>query len=214
MLRALRFSLSIPFLLLSAQLSPAAAILSNLPGANSSSFGAILGAATRSFAVGFTTDGSSYDLDSVTMHLRVNAAGGTFSLGLYGDSSGPVGPELVAFTVPTLDTTGAAEYTFTPDAPFVLGANTTYWLVAYSLVTGSANQIQWAQAGPAVTPTGVATYVGARFDTPAVVPPTGSIAGSPNFAINATATGVPEPSTVTLLGAGAAFVLFLRRRKA
>ncbi len=116
---------------------------------------------------------SDYQLDSVTMGLRVNATGRNFDLQLFSGSPDPGGSALVSFSVPVLNTTGDGLYTFTPDAAFTLQANTTYWLVAYSLQTGSGNQIQWLTSNPGVAPTGIATYAGGRFNTPAAIPPTG-----------------------------------------
>ena len=160
---------------------------------------------------------SAYELDSVTMGLLVNAAGRNFDLQLFSGSPDPSGSALVSFTVPVLNTTGSALYTFTPDAPFTLQANTTYWLVAYSLQTGSPNQISWLQSNPGVAPTGVATYAGDRFNSPAVVPPTGPSDVPIIFAGEGTAadTAVPEPGTaLTGLAALAGILGMTRARRA
>lgn len=174
-----------------------AVIISNTPGTSVIGDGAIVGGATRSFAQGFTMGSSDYLLDSVTMGLRVNAAGRAFNLELFSGSPDPDGSSLVSFTVPVLNTTGDELYTFNPDSAITLQANTTYWLVAYSLTTGSLNQIQWLRSNPGVAPTGIATYAGARFNSPATVPPTTALTLLSIFEINGTAvvSPVPEPSS-------------------
>jgi hypothetical protein len=189
-------------------------VISNLPSSNEFGNGALLGGLTRSFAQGFTMPtGGAYSLDSVTMRLLVNAAGGTFNLELYEGSPNPAGSAVATFTVPTLNTLGFGTYTFTPDAAATLLPDTTYWLVAYSLTTGSGNQIQWAQSNPGVTPTGIATYAGARFNSPATLPPTAQVTLLNSFQIDATPRAVPEPSTVGLVFGSLAVVMVMQRRR-
>ena len=91
--------------------------------------------------------------------------------------------------------------------------DTTYWLVAYSLTTGSGNQIQWAQSNPGATPTGIATYAGARFNSPATLPPTAQVTLLNSFQIDATPRAVPEPSTVGLVFGSLAVVMVMQRRR-
>ncbi len=190
-------------------------IISNTPGTSVTGDGAIVGGVTRSFAQGFTMGSSDYLLDSVTMGLRVNAAGRAFNLELFSGSPNPGGSSLVSFTVPVLNTTGDALYTFNPDSAITLQANTTYWLVAYSLTTGSLNQIQWLRSNPGVAPTGIATYAGARFDSPATVPPTNSITLDSIFEVNGTLSSVPEPGAgATTLAALAIVLSAVRARRA
>src|SRR5258708_22452794 len=136
------------------------------------------------------------------MNLTVNNAGRNFNLELYAGSPDPAGVALVTFTVPTLNTLGRADYTFLPGSSFVLLPSTTYWLVAYSLTTGTSNQITWDATNPGVTATGIATYAGGRFNTPAVIPPTSSLTLLSTFEIDATLTGVPEPGAAGLLAVG------------
>jgi hypothetical protein len=145
--------------------------------------------------------GAAYTLDSVTLRLRVAAAGGTFTMQLFGGSpANPSGAALATFTVPTLNTvTTGTDLTLTTSSPVVLQPGQTYWVVAYALVTGSPNQIEWNESAPSGTPTGIAASNGTRFNTPALVPPTGVLAGSPIFQVNGTIVGtVPAVSTAGL----------------
>ena len=102
--------------------------------------------------------------------------------------------------------TAGADFTFTTPTAVVLQPSTTYWLVGYSLTLGSSNQIEWDQSTPKVTPTGIATSNGLRFNTPAVVPPTNvDLVDGPVFQVNGTlqgsgtnATAAPALSAVGL----------------
>jgi hypothetical protein len=80
-----------------------------------------------------------------------------------GNSAAPSGPALVGFDTPRIPTL-AGNVTFTPTAPLVLQANRDYWLE----VTGQSdtlNGIVWYASTPGVTPTGVATCLGAQFNS-------------------------------------------------
>lgn len=209
--------LSIALFAIATASAPGAVIISNTPGTATSANGAIVGSLTRSLAQGFTMGSSDYQLDSVTMGLQVDAGGRNFDLQLFSGSPDPGGSALVSFTVPVLNTTGKGLYTFTPDVAFTLQANTTYWLVAYALQTGSPNQIRWLVSNPGVAPTGIATYAGGRFDSPAVIPPTGEFPVFSIFAVegSAAATAVPEPSTaLTVMAALAGIWGMARVRRA
>jgi hypothetical protein len=114
-------------------------------------------------AVGFTMGGQAYELDSVTLRLAQQpGSSNTLSVGLFGGSTGdPSGPALVSFNTPSIPTL-ASNVTFTPVAPLVLQAGTTYWLEV-SGRSDTLDGIVWYASCPGVTSPGAASGLSARF---------------------------------------------------
>jgi len=194
-------------------------IITNYPPANDN-IGSTIAASPGGFskAAGFTLPaGQPFSLDSVTLRLDRNDADATMQLDLFGDSGGnPVGPPLVSFVIPPFPV-GVSDVTFFPATPFTLQPSTTYWLAA----TGSSptqNGIEWLASDPGITPTGIATSAGYRFNNTGVYPPTGVSMRLNTFQVNGTPAGavIPEPSTLVLLGMGSVSLLgyrWQRRRR-
>lgn len=189
------------------RLARADVIITNYPPDNDNESSTIA-ASTGNFskAAGFTMPaGLPYSLDSVTLRLQRNDVDAVMQLDLFGDSGGnPVGPPLVSFTIPAFPS-GISNVTFTPAVPFTLQPLTTYWLAA----TGSsptADGIKWLASFPGITPTGIATSAGYRFNNTGVYPPLGSSGVFNTFQVNGTPV-VPEPSTLALLGMGSIALL-------
>lgn len=189
------------------RLARADVIITNYPPANDND-GSTIAAFPGNYskAAGFTMPaGLPYSLDSVTLRLGRNDINAVMQLDLFGDIGGnPGGPVLVSFTIPAFPL-GIHDVTFTPAVPFTLQPLTTYWLAA----TGSsptANGIEWFASYPGITPTGIATSAGYRFDNTGVYPPLGSSGVFNTFQVNGTPV-VPEPSTLALLGMGSIALL-------
>jgi hypothetical protein len=159
-------------------------------------------------AVGFTMGDQAYELDSVTLRLvQQPGSSSTLSVGLFGGSAAdPSGPALVSFNTPSIPTL-ASNVTFTPVAPLVLQAGTTYWLEV-SGQSDTLNGIVWYASRPGVTSTGVASTLSARFTSqfdnggslaPSSVLNTFQLMGSP---VVAPLDLVPEPPGLILGACG------------
>jgi hypothetical protein len=191
----------------------AAVIIGNYPQDNddlASTIASITGLFTKS--AGFTMPlGASYSLDSVTVRLGVNDLAATIQYDLFGTSGGnPTGPSLVSFIIPAL-AVGTDNYTLLPGNPFVLQPGETYWVAA----TGSSptpDGIVWRATSPGITPTGVATNAGYRFNDDGTYPPVGGSSVFNTYQVNGTLQAVPEPATLAMFGVLAAGALGVRRR--
>jgi hypothetical protein len=139
-------------------------VISNAPGTNDGNLSVVapLGGGFLK-AVGFTMGPDVYHLDSVTLRLAEQSGStSTLSVVLFGGSAAaPSGPALDGFTTPSIPTL-ASNVTFTPTAPLVLQAGTNYWLEV-SGQSDTLDGIVWYASNPAVTPTGVASSLGALF---------------------------------------------------
>ena len=80
---------------------------------------------------------------------------GLLLLKLYSDAGGDPGAEIASFNVPAINAGSTALYTFTLTNPYLLYANTSYWLIAQSSVT--TNTYIWANTTNA-TETGLAGW--------------------------------------------------------
>jgi hypothetical protein len=150
-------------------------------------------------AVGFTMGPQSYSLASVTLRLMEQiGSNSTLSVELFGGTPSTLsGPALVNFNsaaIPQL----AGNVTFTPTTSFVLQAGASYWL-ELSGQSDTLDGIVWYASNPGVSPTGVATSMGALFSdqlgSPAAfqrssVMNTFQVTGSGNADI----TSIPEPA--------------------
>ena len=184
-------------------------------------------------AAQFTTGATAYSLDSVILRAQ---HGGNASTGLaveiYDDSNtglaGTAGASLAALT--TSDTLGAglADMTFTAASPFVLGANTTYWVVAKgTLGLGLGNNVRVATntnaysgaADVLAASTDLTQYFcadgtgGCQMDPVDWLVSPGSPGGFNEMAFAVNGTAVPEPGTVMLMGTGMLGLIGWRMRK-
>jgi hypothetical protein len=136
-------------------------LISNLPG-NDGTQAADLDE-LRNKGMGFTTPGEQYRLTSATLRLETFGANVAPIVEIWDDVGGNPGTSLVTLLNPTFAASGIANYEFVPPGTFMLLPNTTYWIVAYG--QAGADRYDWKASSPAVTPTGLATHAGARFDS-------------------------------------------------
>jgi len=178
-------------------------------------------------AAGWTMpSGTNYSLDSVTLDLEYNywytgLLAPTVTAAIYGGSgSGPTGSALVTLVDPSFVNAGDpsshahANYVFTPPSAFTLTAGTTYWLVLSASQPSGQMDIDWMKSDPLITPSGIATLAGYRFDSSGVVPPLGISSTYNTFEVDgaAQASSAPEPASMLLAAAGLSVVLLRRRR--
>ncbi len=148
-------------------------------------------------AISFTTDASSYQLDSATLSLTLaEGASSDFLLGLYGDNSGHPGSSLFSFFNPgnfgvSSPSSYASNVTFVA-VGMVLSPNTTYWIVAEPSLA-SSSYFLWSSGSS-----------GFGYDTSPIQASSGNAwenwttesGASPAIVLHATA--VPEPSMVAM----------------
>lgn len=145
-------------------------LISNLPG-NDGTQSATLND-TRNKGMGFTMPaGQDYTLEYVTLRLRTSAAGATPIVEIWTNSGGVPGAVIETLTGPALAPSGIASYDFTSSGTTLVGG-TSYWIVAYG--PAGATTYDWMASSPAQTPTGLATHLGATFDTNGPPPTTTS----------------------------------------
>ncbi len=140
----------------------------------------------RNKGMGFTMPaGQDYFLDYVTLRLETFGAGVSPIVELWTDTGGVPGAVIETLTNPSFSASGIANYDFTSSG-VTLTAGTSYWIVAYGVA--GADQYSWRASSPAQIPTGLATHLGATFDTNGPPPTTTS---SIICSYSLTATQVP-----------------------
>jgi hypothetical protein len=159
--------------LVSAAVAPVARadeLISNLDGNDASQSAGLND--LRNKGMGFTMPATEYTLESATLRLATFGPNTNPIVEIWDDVGGNPGTPLVTLINPVFASSGIANYDFIPPGTFTLEANTTYWLVAYGPV--GADAYDWKASSPAVTPTGIATHAGAKFDTNGAPPTTNS----------------------------------------
>jgi hypothetical protein len=197
-------------------------VIGNYPENNDGNLSAVASlGGSYAKAVGFTMGAQPIDLESVTLRLAQQPGStSTLSVQLFGGSSaGPSGPELVDFNTTSIPTL-ASNVTFLPTTSLVLAAGTTYWLEALGQ-SDTLNGIVWYASSPSVTPTGLATSLGAQFSSDfssgGLLSPSNVLNTFEVTGFQDTITGVPEPAgliqgTISVL-AGLLVVWWRLRRR-
>lgn len=176
-------------------------IISNHPG-NDGSQTAGINDGTRTKGVGFAMPGGSdYTLDAVTLRLDITSVDTVPLVEIFSDAGGAPGASLTTLMNPGSFGLGIDDYAFTPTSSFTLEADQSYWVVASSTL----GTYSWKASSPSVTPTGLATHLGATFGA---YPPVGSSSILTTYFVDATV--VPAPGSLALLGLAG---LAVRRRR-
>ena len=137
----------------------------------------------RNKGMGFTMPaGDDYILDYVTLRLETFSSGVAPIVELWTSAGGLPGTAVETLTNPTFAPSGIVNYDFTSSGS-TLTAGESYWLVAYGVA--GAPTYDWKASSPPQTPTGIATYLGALFDTNGP-PPTTSSSIVCSFSVTAT----------------------------
>jgi len=157
-------------------------LISNLTGAENAAVSLDSG---RVAAVGFTMPDSSYTLTAARLKLEVGAGeSDSIVVRLFRNSGGnPSGPAIFTFLRPVFipENNQPTVSTFFPPTAYTLQADSTYWIVVYNQGSGS---VGWTTGSPSLTPTGIATFAGARIDTTAAPnPPTTSTNAIGQFSV-------------------------------
>jgi uncharacterized repeat protein (TIGR01451 family) len=170
-------------------------LISNLDGNDGTQSAGL--STTRNKGMGFTMPaGQDYTLDFITLRLETSGVT-TPVVQIWTNVSGLPGTVIETLANPTLATSGIANYDFTSSGT-VLAAGTSYWIVAYATAASAA--YDWKASSPAQIPTGIATHLGALFDTNGPPPTstssiicsysiTGSLSGGGESDIEVTKTG-------------------------
>ena len=135
-------------------------LISNLPG-NDGTQSADLDE-LRNKGMGFSMPaGQDYILDHVTLRLETFGAVSPI-VQLWTNSGGLPGAVIETLSNPTFAPSGIANYDFTSSGT-TLTAGSSYWIVAYGVA--GAPGYNWKASSPAQPPTGLATHLGATFDS-------------------------------------------------
>lgn len=166
-----------------------------------------LGSVTRYDS--FSTGPTAYSLTSVSVVLEGSSAAGHTSVGLYSDASTAPGTLLYAIgDIPdTALTTTFTEYDLTLASPYLLAANTRYWIG----LVGFATTANWGTTPEVSGQPGVSGEYNALQTT---VTPNSTVSPYPyQMEIDATpvTAAVPEPSLMVLLCISIMSVAGLRR---
>jgi hypothetical protein len=95
----------------------------------------------ETLAAPFTTGNTAASLSGVSVSMA-GGGSGHFNLSLYGDAGGSPGNSLAVLSG-NGSPSSAGIYTYTNAAPFVLSANTIYWLVASSPDATGGTAFEW-----------------------------------------------------------------------
>lgn len=160
-------------------------LISNLSGAENSDISLDSG---RVAAVGFTMpDDSSYILTTTRLKLRMGAGeSDSIVVRLFRNSGGNPSSPILTFNQPLFpqENNQPTVTTFTPPTAYTLAADSTYWIVVYNAGSGS---VGWTTGSPSLTPTGLATFAGARVDSlNAPAPPTTDVNAIGQFSVQGT----------------------------
>ncbi len=90
-----------------------------------------------------TGNNSPFVVSSVTLRFREVTQDSNLFVGLYNDSNGTLGSQIIIFTNPSFTPDFTDNYIFTLSTPQLLLPNTTYWLVARISSSGSG-LYRWA----------------------------------------------------------------------
>jgi hypothetical protein len=160
-------------------------LITNLPG-NDGTQSANLND-TRNKGMGFTMPaGQDYFLDYVTMRLETFGAGVAPIVELWTNAGGLPGAPIETLTNPAFASSGIAEYDFTSSGT-ILTAGESYWIVAYGVA--GADRYDWKASSPAQIPTGLATHLGALYDSNGP-PPTSTSSIVCSYSVTATVVPV------------------------
>lgn len=173
-------------------------------------------------ALGFTMGGTSFTLDNIQMRLGTNNVANANSssvISLYSSTTDGANSTwkpstlLASFITPTFTGTATQNYTLSLPTAFTLSANTTYWVVAYS-TNGNIGVLTWLGTSSTPTTSGGVSVSGLSgwFNAGQGNNPnlwTGTSALYNDLVI--TATAIPEPSAIALLGLGLTGLVVWRR---
>ncbi|HYJ34332.1 MAG TPA: choice-of-anchor R domain-containing protein [Candidatus Binatia bacterium] len=156
-------------------------LISNLSGAENAEISLDSG---RVAAVGFTMPDTSYALTAARLKLRVGAGeSDSIVVRLFRNSGGNPSSPILTFNKPLLlpENNTPTVSTFTTPVLYTLQADSTYWIVVYNAGSGS---VGWTTGSPSLTPTGLATFAGARLDSLiAPAPPTSNTNAIGQFSV-------------------------------
>lgn len=156
-------------------------LISNLSGAENAEISLDSG---RVAAVGFTMPDTSYKLTTARLKLRMGAGeSDSIVVRLFRNSGGNPSTPILTFNQPLfpVENNQPSVTTFTPQTLYTLQADSTYWIVAYNAGSGS---VGWTTGSPSLTPTGIATFAGARLDSLiAPTPPTSTTNAIGQFSV-------------------------------
>jgi len=157
----------------------------------------------------FTTDSSAYQLDSVTILMEDAAdTSGNFFVAIFDDSAGPNTQVLNGLLSGSANPSTAGLYTYNPAGTVELAANTSYW-VTLGVSVGDGDY-RWetiddtSEVGPWTLGDNqfLSFNQGGSWSSSVLVP----------GGLSISATVVPEPTSIVMVGS-VCVVLLLRRRR-